>query len=468
MTEFLTENARRAYPLDGEWPADLRDRWSGVLLDACVYAAAELEDGERVALLSVQRVAGAGVRLVVGTQGGTNPVDLTVTAPTALGGFATVHAESAALKAVLTVDGRRVDEIAADAGHTADSVAVGVPLAMRCCGGATRRVTQLAFRGMNPGKTAQYGAAAPGDSAELAVQANGHAVLEAGDGVDLEVAGVAPLAGDVLRVSAIAAPEPTEETEDPIDLMIRGDGCFTVEAIPGAKVSGEDVVARTESDEGGVMGGGVVRIGTACKPCCDCEDYNDAVKLLLPANEDVGRLDDELDAVKLLYDAALARFEAAKAAAAAVVDSVDNVRATATAVCSGSGNIYSGATGVKGTRQRMSITLLVENMTTKTATVGVGADGENSGFSGLSGWTHLKTAWTKGGAAQAYGSAEPPNTRSISVALGPGETLAVVATYAVAGSTTNRATRPQGTVQAHYTVQLQPSATTHTRTVNVK
>jgi len=457
MTEFLTENARRAYPLDGEWPAASRGRWTGVLVDACVYTSAELAPGERVMLLYVRRYQ-SSLYFVFGTQSNS----ITVRVNPGLSGFATVYSQSAAIKAVITVDAAKVDALALDSTYPTSRIDVNVPLALRCSGGGTKMVTSITAQGAAEGTTPMY---SPDDAGrvEKTVGPGEHAVLKAGDGVDLEVAGMAPLTGNVLRVSAIAAPEPTDRDEDPVDIMIRGDDCFTVEAIPGAKVSGGAVVARTASDPSG----GVIRIGSACKPCCQCEDYKDAVDLLRPAETDALLISGKLDEVKSAYDSALAVFAAAKAAYLAQVNHVDNVRASATAALSGGGQagtdgvLYNQSTA-EGTRMRIAITLLVTNMTLKNATVAVGADAANSGFF-VDGYSHLKTTWTKSGDTRENGSLRP-----VSKTLKPGESLTVVATYVKAESTSNNAQRPAAQMMAYCTVLLAGQTTPTRKDIAVK
>ena len=404
MVEFLTENARRAYPLDGEWPSSLRERWTGVLVDACVYAAAELGDA-RIKLLSVQRY-GSSLRFTVGVSGGAS---LVVTAAAGLGGFTTVYAVSSALKALLTVDGRRVDALALDTGYTASAQTVGVPFAVRCCGGAPRRVTSVTAQGAAACETPQYSAVGP-HRVEKSVGSNAHAVLEAKDGVDLEVTGMAPLAGNVLRISAIAAPEAAEPDEEPVDMMIRGDACVTVEAIP--------------TNDGAT---GVIKIGNACKPCCQCEDYRDAADMLHPAETEAWRLNGELDAIEADYRQALAVFAAAKAAAEAAVNSLDNV--TLTMSVAGSGGLYGGS-NAQGTRQRVTATLLIRNMTMLTADV------EGVSIPAPSGWAPVNTA------------------QSGSTSMAPGETRMVVKTFRKTASANSNTVSGLPTVTGSCTVTL--------------
>lgn len=416
MTEFLTENARRSYPLEGEWPDALRDRWSGTLVDACVYASSELGEA-RVSLLYVRRLAGS-LEFTVGVPDVPGVVQLVVPVPSGLGGFTTVYAGNESLKAILTVDGKAVDALALDGRYTVNTLSVGVPFAARCAGGAERNVTSLSVIGTASGTTPLYGSVDPG-MVEKSVVAGEHAVLKAYDGVDLEVAGTVSRMRDVLRVSAIAAPEAPEAEEETVDIMIRGDACFTVDAEPGPDGST-----------------GTIRINNVCKPCCQCEDYGAAVAMLKPAEARTWELNAELDRVEALYRSALARFEQAKKDIADAVNSPAHVHVSATVAASG--GIY-GQSTAKGTRCRLSVTLLVENMTTATASVSVDEDGVNSGFR-VPGYTHHSTTWAKA----AHGGVQRGNYRPGTQSLEPGETLSVTAVYVKEGTGTNDATPPAG------------------------
>ena len=271
----------------------------------------------------------------------------------------------AGIKALLTLNVEAVDALLADLDEEGGDV--NVPFAMRCSGDAVRRVTGITAQGAGDCRTPVF---SPTDAhkVEKSVGSNEHAVIKADDGVDLEVTGMAPLVGDVLRVSALTAPEAAELDEEPADMMIRGDDCFTVETIPGAKALKDekgnlvDIVAREEADGDG----GVVKIGTACKPCCQCEDYKDAVDMLRPAETKAVALEDELDEIEDAYESALAAFNSGKEAAEAAVNSLDNVRlAISTA---GSCAAYAGS-NAQGTRQRFTATLIIENLTMVQAVV---------------------------------------------------------------------------------------------------
>jgi hypothetical protein len=189
-----------------------------------------------------------------------------------------------------------------------------------------------------------------------------------------------------------------------------------------------------------------VRIASTCKPCCQCEDYADAAALLKPAEALTWKLNGDLDRIEAGYRAALAEFTVKKNAAIARINNVDNVFVSATAVTSG--GVY-GQAAAKGTRARIAITMLVENMTMRTATVSVAAAGTgDSGFLVPSGiadgkqytYTHSRTVWTKAGGPGATSGTGLPAGQS----LAPGETLSVTAYFCIADWPTNSAPRPSG------------------------
>jgi hypothetical protein len=311
-----------------------------------------------------------------------------------------------------------VDALALDDRYTDDPLSVGVPFAARCAGGAERHVTSLSVIGAARGTTPVYDPEDQ-DRVEKSVAAGEHAVLKAYDGVDLEVVGTISLMHGVLRVSAIAAPAAPEAEEETVDIMIRGDACFTVDAEPGPDGST-----------------GTIRINNVCKPCCQCEDYGDAIAMLKPAEDRTWELNAELDRVEELYRSALARFEQAKASIADVINSPAHVHVSATVAASG--GLYGQSTAT-GTRCRLSVTLLVENMTMATASVSVGDDSTNSGFH-VAGYTLHSTTWAKA----ARNGVQRGNYRPGTQSLQPGETLSVTAVYVKDGMATNNATPPAG------------------------
>jgi len=442
MTGFLTENARRAYPLESVLPAAYAG-WSAPLRDACVYSRDKLGDG-RISLLGAEK-RGASLVFTLGVPG-CDAADAAEVAAEAGRGFATAYGESpsGSLKALLTVDRAAVaaaladadlgDSYEAEAGHE-------TPLAVRCTGGATPRVTSIEAYGAPSCETRRW--AGHGGETPAAGAEGGDVTLAAKDGVDLEVVEMAPLEGRILRVSAIAAPADAERERERIHMMVRGDKCFTVETLPGVRPSNGGLVRDADS--------GVIRVGTVCKPCCQCEDYEAAADMLHERDDDAAGVKAVLDAARLSYNEALHAFNEAKAAALGAIDSVaGGMQAHAVAVLSGGNRSPSSDTGMysestaSGSRMRITITLRVTNMMLSPATVYVGndpppGDAAPSGFR-VAGYRHLRTDWTHSGADPESRTGRPAD----GVALKPGESLVVVATYAKDESATNNAERPAG------------------------
>lgn len=425
MTEFLTGNARIAYPLERPVPDEdgTRTLWRMLLLDACV---ATTRADARLYLLSVRRMGLSRLSLTVGTNDGETA---TATVEKGLPDFAVVYAASATVKALLTVSGRTADRILEDVSYGTGRVDVNVPFAMRCSWDAHRRVESVSAYSARQCERPVFS----DGEAPVRTVTGGDVVLAAMDGVDVEVTGIVPLEGSVLRVSAISAPVATSELDTNVDLMIRGDGCFTVEAIPGAKVEGGAVVPRTESEPDGlgVMGGGVIRIGNSCKPCCQCEDYKAAVDMLRVPESVAEEVNDMLDRAKTLYDEAVEAFAEAKEAALEAINSPDNVRCSA--VASVSEAAYDGSVS-SGNRARVAVTLGIVNMTQANAVIG------NISFS-VPGFEPLSASWTKvNGGATTSGTSIP----SGDTVLSPGGTMAITATYCKT-ATVNAASKPAGT-----------------------
>lgn len=430
MNEFLTDNIRKAYPLERELPAGTPPLWGHLLSDACIGVSAEVGDG-RVSLLSVQRVVGTSgsrLNLRIGVSG---VVSRDVSIGPGLGDFVTVPVSvtSGTLKAMLVVNGKVADAIIADEDYGTAAIVVDTPFALRCVSVGHKRVTAVTAYSAPQCTTPLFSL----DDEPVKEISGGDVVLAAKDGVDLETTELMPLSGRLLRISAVAAPAGTAESDEEVDLMIRGDGCFTVETLPGTKVSGGAVVARTasEPDGRGVLGGGVVRIGNSCKPCCQCDDYKAVVDVLRSREEATFAIEQALNDAKRMYDEAVELFNATKAAARATINSYANVRCRAVAATSASGY---GSSSAKGTRARIAVTLYVENMTEKTVQVSVNSF-TVSGFS-----TTVSTAWTKVGS----GGTTTGTTLPSSLALGTGDTLAVTRTCAKANTTSNTVTKPSG------------------------
>lgn len=460
MTEFLTGNRRIAYPLDGEFPEGVDEKWSRLLLDACVCVPDELADGQRIALLSVVRVSAQRLRVDVGVRG--TGMWHTVNLSPATDRFVTVAAMSESIKTVLVVDGETANALLADSSLPDEYVSVDVPFALRCCSSGHRRVTSIEAYGAPSCETRRW--AGHGGETPAAGAEGGDVTLAAKDGVDLEVVEMAPLEGRILRVSAIAAPADAERERERIHMMVRGDKCFTVETLPGVRPSNGGLVRDADS--------GVIRVGTVCKPCCQCEDYEAAADMLHERDDDAAGVKAVLDAARLSYNEALRAFNEAKAAALGAIDSVaGGMQAHAVAVLSGGNRSPSSDTGMysestaSGSRMRITITLRVTNMMLSPATVYVGndpppGDAASSGFH-VAGYRHLRTDWTHSGADPESRTGRPAD----GVALKPGESLVVVATYAKDESATNNAERPAG-MQAYVDV-LRDGSAVETLTVPV-
>lgn len=453
MNEFLTDNIRKAYPLERELPDGVGPLWGQLLSDACIGTKEELGT-DRLSLLAV-RCTGSEILLTLGA--GSDELQIGINS--GLGEFATVIAASDSIKAILTVNGQIADRIISDGDYaTEDPVEIGVPFALRCTSSANRMVMSIsAYTPQEAYKCASQQFAGHEHETAAVEISEGDAVLAAKDGVDLEVTELMPLTGDLLRVSAIAAPESAAEADKAVDIMIRGDECFTVETMPGSKVTGGAPVKRTAADPDGkgVLGGGVIRIGTVCKPCCQCDDYKAVIDMLRPQEELSYRIEQMLNDAKLHYDQAITAFNRMKSDAMERINSIANVRIHAVAALSPA--CYGGVDAT-GTRERMSVTLYVENMTLVDVNV-TGVTFSVDGFTLVAGFgmPSATDGWTRvSGGTTSRGTVLP-------VRLEPGGTLAVVSTYAKA-STKNAADRPSG-MTATATVSI--DGTSATKTVDI-
>lgn len=446
MTEFLTGNTRLAYPLDSPIPDAAGQLWTQLLADACIATDVVLEGGARLSLVSVERVSGSRLAVVVGAQGAGS---LTVDIGRGLADFAVVYASSDHIKAMLVVNGRTADAIMDSSGYGTGKTTVNVPFALRCTSCANRMVTSVSAYSAAACSTPVFtGAETPAKTLT-----GGDIVVAAKEGIDLESTRLMPLDGRILRLSAISAPAEASETDTDVDLMLRSDGCFTVDTIPGAKVVGNTVQARTESEPDGlgVLGGGVISIGNVCKPCCQCEDYRAAADAIRDPESLAIAVEQILNDAKLRYDEAVAEFEAWKAGKMAEINSLSNVRCRATATFSQ--NAYPGS-AASGKRSRVAITLSVENMTQRNVIVsGIGFSTGDAGFS------EIGVSWKSVSRTTASGSSMP-----VSRELVPGGTLVVVSTWAKT-STTNSVTPKPGAMTAQVTVSA--NGETLNRTVDV-
>lgn len=450
MNEFLTENARRAYPLEHELPPEVPALWGRLLSDACIGTDYELGENERLSLLEIGRGGPNRVKLKIGVAG----KDLCeVLVDRSCGPNAVVFGSSAHIKALLVANGEVADALLRGASTgTVTTRSVNVPFALRCAsGGAQRRVESIAAYSTALCNTKRVTDWSLEDPVKTVV--GGDATLTVYDGLDLDVTGMAPLEGEVLRLSAITAPAGSSESDSAVDLMLRGDECFTVEAIPGAKLEGDDVVPRSdaEGDGKGALGEGVIKIGNSCKACCQCEDYKNAVDALRSPESLMLAVKHALDDAKAKYDAAVDWFETYKSNTLDnVVNNVNNVRAWAVAAAGSPG--YTGST-VAGKRARIAVTLYAENRTQKNATV------EVTGFT-VGDFEYKDARWTHvAGGSQTSGSGLPRRT------LAPGDTLMATATYAKQAET-NSVALPGG-MKARISVQLDGQVSATSRDVPV-
>ncbi len=436
MTEFLTENAFRAYPLErsGAHGSDY------ALRDASIGHLGVPEDGRRVSLLYC-RVSAAGVLYRIGVAAD-DCID--VAAGNSGPGHRVVFASSDRYRVFLTIDGAALTALcaaAAGAGVVLEGD-VGIPFALRCVSQATRFVESVeAYASLDRDGNVSCGAVEFPETASPVATATGDVVIASGDGIDVAAVQSSPDADTMLRISALAAPADSEEASSAVDVVVRGDDCITVEAIPGAYASSGGAILPCTSAGMAEDACGVIRIGAKCKPCCQCEDYRDAVEMLRPsavAAEDTKTL---LDEVRALYDAAVSEFEKAKMSAVAAVGSYDNVMASATTALSG--GVGTGVVA-SGTRSRISVTLIVANRTLETCAV---SDVEFTvpGF----GDTPVRRQWATAGTSPSSGTGGGRTWR-----LAPGDALTVAATYAKTAQS-NTAVKPSG-MKATFKASLPP------------
>lgn len=442
MTEWLTENARRAYPLEHELPDAVADRLTGVLLDACIGYDGLPGDG-RIKLLDVRK-SDDGLILHVGLDtdgpdGSSRQAEVVV--PSGSPGRMTAYGAGPHIKALLTVSGPAVTATLAwlpdHNWHDVD-----VPFAHRCTSYANRFVTALeAYSPEDPCARPVFGP----DTANLVATLTGDVTLLVKNGLDLEVTPMAPIAGDLLRLTAVTAPSATKDADKPLDMMIYGDECIAVEALPGYGVTDDGAIVPLSDPTYGV-----IRLTEKCKPCCQCEDYEAATKALRPGEAATFSVKDLLDDAKLRYDAAVALLDEIKALAYQKVNDYDHVIASAVAVASG--GVTTGVTAA-GTRCRIAVNLTVMNLALEDATI-------SAVSFHIQDYSFLKVHWGTAG--------HNPRTGDSLVGqdwtLKPGDTLSIVATYTME-STTNTAVKPNG-MTAALTAKLSSRAAA-SRTVEV-
>lgn len=456
MTEWLTENARRAYPLEHEWPAALADAWTPVLLDACVGCDWLPSEGD-IRLLDIRKTE-EGVSFHIGSPDDApdqSSRQVEVIVRTGPSGRISAYAAGPHVKAILTISGQAV----ASARGTLPDFNwhdVDTPFALRCCSYANRRVT--AVEACAPDDDHKCSHLVWPDDNPLVKRATGDVVLVSKDGIDIDVTQMAPLEGSLLRLSAVTAPLELRAADKPVDMMIRGDACVQVESIPGVDATGTPL-----EDE---HAGGIVRITEKCKPCCQCEDYEKAFDALRPGNEAVDDLNevfgDILGTATSGYMGALALLDQIKEKAEQKINGYSHVIASAVAVASGG---ITPDVSAAGKRCRLALNLTVVNMTLRNVTV------SGVSFSGTGDYspatvpfgteTKNKVHWDTAGSNPLSG-----DSLATTWTLAPGDTLAVVATYAKTGRT-NTADKPLG-MKAHFTALISGLDTAKNFNVDVK
>lgn len=440
MTEWLNENARRAYPLAHEAPERFGGLLEPVLLDACIGCDWRPDDGD-LRLLDVRKVE-AGLILHIGSPNDAPDASsrqVEVLVKTGTPGRVTLSAAGVHVRALVTVSGPAADALwnsLTDFNwHDAD-----VPFAVRCCSYANACVTAVEAYTPDTDEQCQHPVFDARPRTPVAVL-TGDVVLKASDGVDLEAVDSPDGSGTVLRVSALAGEIDEGASAKIVDLVVRGDACIAVEARPGVRMNAHGVETPDPTC-------GIVVIGSKCKPCCQCDDYVDAVKTLRPYDTAAAELKRLLDEARAAYETAAEAFDTYKAAALEAVNSYANLNASAVAVCS-CADLYKAATTATGTRSRIAITLTVENMTQDTATLSELA-------SACPGYTLDSVTWATAGSKPLAGS----SVTRLSWRLKPGDTLTASWTFTKT-SKTNQATKPAGmSVTARAKLDRQPSATT--------
>lgn len=440
MIEWLNENTRRAYPLAHTAPEQFGGLLEPVLLDACIGCDWRPDDGD-LRLLNVRK-AEDGLILHIGSASDTaDAVSRTVEVliETGTPERVTLFATSDHVKALVTVSGPSADalwnSLTDNNWHTVD-----IPFAVRCCSYANACVTAVEAYTPDADEQCSHPVFNARPRTPIAVL-TGDVVLKAADGVNLEAVDSPDGSGTVLRVSALAGKIDEGASEKTVDLVIRGDDCIAVEARPGVRMNAHGVETPDPNC-------GIIVIGSKCKPCCQCDDYVEAVKTLRPyetATTEIKRL---LDEAKAAYETAAEAFDTYKVAALAAVNSYANLNASAVAVCS-SADLYKAATTASGSRSRIAITLTVENVTQDTATLSELA-------SECPSYTLDSVIWATAGSKPRAGS----SVNRLSWRLKPGDTLTASWTF-TRESKTNQATKPTGmTVTARAKLDHQPEAIT--------
>ena len=442
MAEFLTSNIRRAYPLAKSLPTATQG-WQETLVDACIAYDGIPGVNDHISLLSIKRLGSLAV-FKIGISND-NYTTVTVT-PVNTPGFFTPEAFTGEhYRGILMVNGTQLYSMVQGINNN-DEVAINMPFALRCVSWANNRVTAVSAYTPTACTTPVFNSSTAIPSKTIT---GGAVTLVAKDGVDLDTT---TLNGEtVLRISAVTAEADTTATDSGTDIIIRGDDCFSVETLPDVQVV--DGVPEAVTDEDDIGKYGVIRITSKCKPCCQCSDYEGAVNALRPGSVTLTELQTMLGSIRTSYLTAKSGLETLKSSIQAVINSYNNVIATATAAVSG--GIYTGS-DASGSRNRMAVTLVIMNMTLKRTTVTLTA----AGLAANGGYTLVKMNAQKAGSAKTLWAELPAND----ISLEPGDTLTVVTTYTKTGDS-NTATKPDG-MSVSFTAQIDDmTATTKTVTV---
>lgn len=370
MTEFITSNKWRAYPLAERFPEDMEPEWNSLLLDASVCCA---EADGFPCLLGVRQLPGKvclDIR-IPGTQS-------SVAAELYPMGdkIKTLYFEGHGIKAVLTVNGAALAPLVVQ--EDRDCRVVEIPFVARCVGCAPKFVS--AVSGYSPsGAPEVYGA-----SPRTPVKSVGGAdvAVEAKDGIDLEVVDAEGGIPDALRISALPAQDSPETADSTKHMMIRGDACFSVEATPNAKVARGGAVVPAEPGESC----GVIRVASKCKPCCQCDDYKEAYDSLSPLNGRVVNVQGVVSAAKAAYDAACKQFDKNKKAALDAINVPENV--TISIASASTWNSHYKSVVARGRRGMFTVNVTICNTAIN--------DAEISSFSLSSvpsGFEHTRAPW---------------------------------------------------------------------------
>ena len=447
---------------------DVSDLVNASLLDACVGCDWLPDEGD-IRLLDIRKTE-EGVSFHIGSPDDApdqSSRQVEVIVRTGQSGRISAYAAGPHVKAILTVSGQAVTA-ARDTLPDFNWHDVDTPFALRCCSYATKRVT--AVEAYAPDDDHRCSRPVWPDGRNLVKTATGDVVLVSKDGVDADVTQMAPLEGDILRLSSVTAPLALRAADKPVDLMIRGDACVQVEAIPGMKVTSggaivpwRDPAAPKYTDEKSC---GVIILTEKCKPCCQCEDYHDAAEDLRPGYRATYGIKDVLDRAKDEYDSALRAFNAIKAAAVERLHGLNRVIASATAIASG--NVTTGVNSA-GTRRRLSVTISAVNTVLATdelsGTVEVRGVNVSVPCPGSQCYVLTGVDWRSTGAYAASGNASALPIAPGAV-LNPGDTLTVVVSYAMM-ATDSAAYKPSG-ITASITVGRVGETRSETLPVTVK